>query len=234
MSNNDIHPTAVIADSVTLGVGNIIGPYAVVLGNTTIGDDNWIGPHAAIGAPPEVYSHAHRNVWDAVDPESAGIRIGSRNRIHEFVTIHSGWAGRTGVGDDCFIMAKTHLGHDVVLHDRVTLSAGATLGGHVEVWPWANLGMLCTVHQKVQVGPGAMIGMASAVRKDAPAFTITLGNPARTIGINEIGLTRNGCPQELVASMTDHLLGRAELPGGLDSALARILTQWAEHAQVNQ
>lgn len=225
---NDIHPTAVIADSVTMGVGNVIGPYVVLLGSTELGDGNWIGPHVAIGAPPEVMGHEHLNVWDGVDGASGGVRIGSHNRVREFVTIHSGWAGRTSVGDDCFLMAKSHIGHDVCLHDRVTLSAGVALAGHVEVWPWANLGMLTSVHQKVLIGPGAMIGMGSSVRKDVPAFSITLGNPARTTGINEIGLTRHGCPQGLVEPMVDYLLGRAELPADLDPALRLVLTRWQD------
>ena len=224
---NDIHPTAIIADSVELGDGNVVGPYAVISGRTVIGDGNWIGPHVAIGMPPEVYNYEHTAVWNEPERERF-VRIGNGNVLHEFSNVQCGWATDTVIGNDCFLMTQAHVAHDCVLDNRVTVSSGVTLGGHTHIWSMANVGMSSVVHQRAQIGPGAMIGMGSAVRKDAPAFSITVGNPARTTGINVVGLERNGCDATTIDAMTDFLLGRGELPASAPEALRELLTAWAD------
>lgn len=227
---NNIHPTAIIGDDVQLGDDNVIGPYTVISGRTTIGDGNWIGASVAIGMPPEVYGYPHGPVWDE-SGDTGSIVIGDRNVIHEFVSIQLGWAEQTRVGSDCFLMTKSHVGHDCVVDDRVTLSCASLLGGHTRVWTAANVGMNSVIHQRMQIGPGAMVGMGSAVRRVVPPFSITLGNPARTSGINTVGLERNGLDAALVEPMTDYLLGRGELPDGVPDRLRELLSEWSASQQ---
>ncbi|WP_106849013.1 UDP-N-acetylglucosamine acyltransferase [Blastococcus sp. Marseille-P5729] len=224
---NNTHPTAVIGPDVHMGDQNTIGPYSVIAGHTTIGSGNWIGPHVVIGTPPEIYGVKHGPVWESSD-EIGEIIIGDRNVIHEFANIQPGSVHPTRIGDDCFLMTQTHVGHDCILGDRVILSCSVMLGGLSRVWSGANVGMSSVVHQRLQVGPGAMVGMGSAVRRNAPAFAITLGNPARTTGINTVGLERNGVPPELVDAMTEYLLGRGEMPEGVPADLAERLRAWQQ------
>ncbi|MGH3468883.1 MAG: UDP-N-acetylglucosamine acyltransferase, partial [Thermocrispum sp.] len=92
---NRIHPTAVIGDGVQLGDGNDIGPFAVVVGPVVIGSGNWIGPHCVIGTPASDRGAPHPAAWDGApsgDPEQDGfgVRIGDRNVIREYCSVHQG------------------------------------------------------------------------------------------------------------------------------------------------
>lgn len=191
---NRVHHTAVIGPGVELGTGNTIGPYAVLLGPLLLGDDNWVGPHVVLGTPAEIAGTEHAAAW-AGDQVGSGLRIGSRNVLREYTTIHQGHYGVTVVGDDCYLMNKVYVGHDGEIGDRVTMASSATLGGHVHVGSAANLGMGATVHQRRLIGPGAMVGMAAVVTRDLPPYALAYGSPCRVHGANRVGLDRAGVPR---------------------------------------
>jgi UDP-N-acetylglucosamine acyltransferase len=87
------------------------------------------------------------------------------------------------------------------------------------------------IHQRTDIGPGAMVGMGSAVRKEVGAFTIAVGNPARVTGVNTIGLNRRGCDDATVEGLGDFLKGKGELdPAGLPEEVASLLKAWAARA----
>ncbi|MER7001477.1 UDP-N-acetylglucosamine acyltransferase [Dactylosporangium sp. NPDC000555] len=222
---NKVHPTAVIGAGVQLGDNNVIGPYTVIIGPTSIGDGNLIGPHASIGTPAEYRGGPHPTGWDG-EIAGAGVAIGNGNIIREFVTINQGTHETTTVGNDCYLLARTHVGHDCVLDDAVTLADAVQLGGHTHVWSWTNIGMASVVHQRSQIAPGVMIGMGSAVRKDVPPFTIAVGNPARVTGVNRVGLSRRGCTDEMVDEVAAYLAGKSAIPGDLPAELAEQLAAW--------
>lgn len=221
---NRIHPSAVISDGVELGEDNVVGPYAVVLGPVRIGDRNWIGPHACIGAPAEHRAHVQPAAWDG-EVGGLGVLVGDDCTVREFATVHQGTERVTTVGDGGYLLSRSHVAHDTVLHPGVTLAPGAALAGHCDVGPGATLGMGATVHQRTRVGPGAMVGMSSAVNRDVQPFTTVLGNPARVAGVNEVALRRWGADDALVAAWADVLAGRAGL-GGAPRAVVDLLHDW--------
>jgi UDP-N-acetylglucosamine acyltransferase len=216
---NDVHPTAVVGSAVTMGQGNVVGPYVVILGPVSLGDGNWIGPHVVIGTPAEIRGSDHGRLdghpTGAHGPGvvSTGIRIGHRNVVREFTTIHQGHYAQTVVGDDCYLMNKVYVGHDSVLGDGVTVAATATLGGHVHVGPAANLGMGAIVHQRRVIGPGVMVGMGAVVTRDIPPYALSFGNPSRLRGVNRVGLDRAGMPSSAIEE-----LERAYAAGTVPSA----------------
>jgi len=195
---NSIHPSAVVGPGVELGSGNTIGPGVVLLGPMKIGDGNWFGANTVIGAPAEIRGIEHGRAWDG-ELVGTGITIGSGNVFREFVTIHQGHYDRTSVGSDCYIMNKVYVGHDGHIGNGVTMASSVTLGGHVHVGDGANLGMNTVVHQRRVIGPGAMVGMGSAVTRDVPPHAKAYGNPCRVRGVNAVGMTRGGLPEEAVA-----------------------------------
>ena len=227
---NRIHPTAIIGSGVELGSDNVIGPYAVVLGPCRIGNANWIAPHVTIGGPAEYRGGDHPVGWES-ELTSHGVEIGDRNVIREFVTVNGGTETTTVLGTDCYIMSGSHVGHDCIVEDGVTITSAVSLAGHCRIWTRANLGMGTVVHQRTHIGPGAMIGMQSMVRRDVGAFTMTFGVPARPMGINTVGLQRWGCDEAAIAALEAHLAGEADLPPGLPPALAEALKRWAARAQ---
>lgn len=213
---NRIHPTAVIGEGVQFGDGNVVGPYAVIVGPTVIGDGNWIGPHVTIGTPGEDRSREHPAAWDAAptgdpDHDGHGVAIGSRNRIREYVSVHQGTWRTTTIGDDSYFLRNSHIAHDCLIDDAVTMASNAVLGGHCHIWTGANLGMGAVVHQHVSIGPGAMVGMGAAVRREVGAFTIAVGNPARVSGVNVVGLSRRGLDEAAIEALGPWLKGKGEL-----------------------
>jgi UDP-N-acetylglucosamine acyltransferase len=107
----------------------------------------------------------------------------------------------TRVGDNCWIMAYTHIAHDCVVGNHATLANNATLGGHVELGEWVTVGGLTGIHQFVKVGSHVMIGFASAVAQDVPPFMLVDGNPLAVRGVNAVGLRRRDFDNHRIAAV---------------------------------
>jgi len=222
---NRIHPTAVLGAGVELGDENVIGPYAVVSGPCRIGNRNWIGPHVSIGGfGPAGEPSAGVPTDSATNP---GVVIGDGSIIREFVTIRQGLHHTTRLGNNCYLMGRAHVHHDAVLDDDVVVSSAVQLASGVRVGAWANIGIGTIVQPGLRVGPGAMVGMGSDVRRDVPPFTITVGTPARTTGVNRVGLSRRGCSDAAIDAVAAFLTGRAGLPSELPADIADRLRAWA-------
>lgn len=186
---------AVIGPDVQIGAGTWIGPHAVVRGPTRIGSDNKIYQFASVGEVPQDLKY---------QGEATELVIGDRNVIREFVTLNRGTVqdqGRTQIGDDNLIMAYCHVAHDCVIGNRVIMSNGAQLAGHVRVDDAAILSGFTLVHQFSHIGSHAFTGMGSAVNRDVPPFVLVSGNYAEAYGINKEGLKRHGFSREEIAAL---------------------------------
>ena len=209
----EIHPTAVVSPRAEIGDGSYVGPYCtvgdevrlgarvrleshvVVSGRTEIGEETHVFPFASVGLAPQDLKYRG---------EPAETRLGRRNRVREFVTIHRGTEPGgmlTSIGDDCLIMAQAHVAHDCRVGDRVIMANAATLAGHVEVADGANIGAYSGVHQFCRVGREAFVGGYSVVVKDAMPFAKSVGNHARCYGLNTVGMRRRGYPEETVRAL---------------------------------
>ncbi|ETW05098.1 acyl-[acyl-carrier-protein]-UDP-N-acetylglucosamine O-acyltransferase [Aphanomyces invadans] len=198
-----IHPTAVVHPNARLGHDVHIGPYCtigpevslhdnvvlkshvVVEGDTTIGENTALFPFACIGGPPQDKKH--------VPGGHSALVIGKNCLIREHVTINSGTslgAGTTRVGDECWILAGAHIGHDSQVGSRVVLSNNVCLAGHVTIQDLAIVGGQVGIKQFVHIGSLAMIGGKSAVDGDVLPFGLVSGNRAKLVGLNLIGLRR--------------------------------------------
>lgn len=157
--------------------GTYIHPTAVIGENVTIGKNVYIGPLCVIGYQPEWKGHEH---------EDAGVVIEDGARLTGLVTVDSGVTSQTVIGKDCYLMKHSHVGHDAILEDQVTLSPGAKVGGHCIIGVMSNLGMNCTIHQRVNIPYDVMVGMGAVVTKKTELrhSTKLAGVPARIIGEN--------------------------------------------------
>ncbi|MDX6270479.1 MAG: UDP-N-acetylglucosamine acyltransferase [Acidobacteriota bacterium] len=241
-----IHPTAIVSQSAQLGEDCFVGPYcvigdevvlgrgvrveshAVLDGRTRIGDETHIYPFASVGLAPQDLKYRG---------EPAETRIGARNQIREFVTIHRGTEGGgmlTAVGDDCLIMAQAHIAHDCLIGDRVIMANAATLAGHVNVASGANIGAYSGVHQFCRVGREAYVGGYSVVVKDALPFALTVGNHAKCYGLNKEGMRRRNYPRETIAALHHafHLLLSARL--NTTQAVERIRAEITDAPEVEE
>lgn len=193
---NFVDPTALVHPSVKMGKGNVIGPHCFIGPNVTIGDDNTFNGFVSVGMPAE-----HKDFFDHI----GHIVIGHRNRIREFVTINSSTKGVTQMGDDCIMLRGSHLSHDSVLEDKVTVSCNVLIGGESTVMKGANLGLGSIIHQRQVIGSYSMLGMGSVVSKRLEVIPgmIFFGNPAKMQRKNEIGLHRAGITSAQLMTETD-------------------------------
>ena len=191
---NSIHPTAVIGPHVQLGTGNIIGPYVVITGSTKIGNNNWFGAGVSIGEQGDILGTPSAREIPSWSSESVqhefGVEIGSDNVIKEHVTLHAGSHRDTRIGNSCYLMPRSHLGHDCWLGDNVLLSPSAQIAGHVAVGSRTVIGMGALIHQFSAIGPVSMVGMGCCVRGNVETCRTVVGEPHRVSGINKVGIQR--------------------------------------------
>jgi UDP-N-acetylglucosamine acyltransferase len=169
--------------------------HCVIDGITHIGEGTHIFPFASVGLAPQDLKYRG---------EPSETHIGKRNSIREFVTIHRGTSGGgmlTSTGDDCLIMAQSHIAHDCLIGDGVIMANAATLAGHVTVQDGANIGAYSGVHQFCRIGREAYVGGYSVVVKDALPFALTVGNHATCYGLNITGMKRRGYPRAVIDAL---------------------------------
>lgn len=192
--NVEVGPYTVIGKGVRIGSGTVIGPHVHIASNTEIGRDNKISHSASIGDEPQDISFKGQPTF---------VKIGDGNTIREFSTIHRATIEDTAtcVGDNNYIMAYAHLGHDVKVGNKSIISNGVGLAGHVEVGDSAVISAYVGVHQFSRIGTMVMIGALARINRDVLPFMMIEGNPAVTHGLNVVGLRRNGIDQETRSSI---------------------------------
>ncbi|MEC8494566.1 MAG: acyl-ACP--UDP-N-acetylglucosamine O-acyltransferase, partial [Planctomycetota bacterium] len=185
-----IGPSAIIGPNVRVGARTRIGPLVVIDGHTTVGEDNVIVGQASLGGPPQDLSYRG---------EPTLLEIGDRNTIREFVSINRGTVkggGVTRIGSDNLIMACCHVAHDCEMEDNIVLSNSSGLAGHVKVGRNANLSGMCGIVHFVTIGDFAFLAGMTRLARDVPPYMIVEGHEGRVRGVNTVGLTRGGVPEE--------------------------------------
>lgn len=154
-----------------------IHPTAIIYPNVIIEPDVYIGPYCIIGAPAE---------WKGYEHCEGLVTIMSRSRLTGMVTVDSGTDKRTIIGKGCYLMKHSHVGHDAILAQNVTLSCGAKVGGHTIIEKNCNIGLNAVLHQKIRIPEGCMIGASAFVGKKSilrPYYKYA-GVPVKEIGSN--------------------------------------------------
>jgi UDP-N-acetylglucosamine acyltransferase len=191
-----VGPYCVIGADVELGKGCHLISHVVIEGPTKIGVDNGFFPFSSIGLAPQDLTYAG---------EPTRLEIGDHNEIREFVTINRGTVkggGVTRICDHNLIMAYTHIAHDCQVGSHIIMANAATLGGHVTVEDWANVGALCPVHHFVRIGTHSIIGGGSTITRDVLPFSKTSADRGTSAyGLNAIGLERRGFTKDRIKKL---------------------------------
>jgi len=208
----NIHPLAIVSPDAKLGPGTTVGPFcviepdvvlganctlasrAVVKSGTTLGDDNNLYEGAVIGGFGQ-----HVKM-----PEKMGrLVVGSHNTFRENVTVHRALheGHQTTIGDSNLLMVGTHVAHDCTVGSNVIFANNALLGGFVTVADRAFVSGAVAVHQFCRIGRMAMVGGCARVVQDIPPYVMVDGHSGLIVGLNLVGLRRNGYTQQEVTDL---------------------------------
>ena len=241
-----IDPTARIEAGAVIGEGAQIGPYCTigphvaigdgcrlvahvnVTGHTTIGPRTVIRPFASLGSPPQSFSYRGG---------PTRLTVGADCDIRENVTMNTGTEddhGLTQVGNNCFLMVGTHIGHDCTVGNNVVFANNTMLGGHVSVGDKVVFGGNVAVRQFVRIGEGAMIVGMSGVRADVIPFGMAQGPLAFLVGLNVVGMRRRGLSKADIhgvrAAYRELFFGEGEFRARIE----RVAAAHASNALVNR
>lgn len=196
---DDVHvgPFAVIGSKVQIGAGSNIAAHTIVKGPTVIGRNNRIYPFASIGDDPQDKKYAG---------EETHLEIGDNNVFREYCTVNRGTVhdvGVTRIGNNCLLMAYTHVAHDCQLGNEIIFANSVTLGGHVHVGDWVICSAFVGMHQFCRIGAHAFISGYAGIRQDVLPYVMITGNEPKPRGINSEGLKRRGFTPEQIRNLKE-------------------------------
>jgi UDP-N-acetylglucosamine acyltransferase len=241
-----LHPTAQVDPGARLGEGTTVGAFSVIGTDVIIGPGCEIGPHAVVEGPTVMGARCRVFPFACIGMapqdlkyrgERTTIEIGDDNVFREGVTVHRGTVGGGGVtriGSGNLLMAQTHVAHDCQVGSQIIFANAATLAGHVVVEDGATIGAFSGVHQFCRVGGHAYIGGYSVITQDALPYVLTVGNRAKSFGINVIGLERKHFTPEAIQALRQayRILFRSRL--NLQEALDRLQTEFPSQPEVGR
>ncbi|MDA0791008.1 MAG: acyl-ACP--UDP-N-acetylglucosamine O-acyltransferase [Proteobacteria bacterium] len=193
-----VNKSAEIGDNCVIGPFCTVGPHTRIGPNTTLRSHVLVEPYTVIGENCDVFPFVTLGIQSQDQKYVKGTvtftEIGARNVIREFVSIHSGTfeGSKTTVGNDCALLAQSHVAHNCTVGNHVVLSHSVALGGHVTIGDHANIGGLSAIHQFCHVGRAGMLAGMSRLTQDVLPFTIAEGFPAHMRVINKVGMERAG------------------------------------------
>ncbi|MFA5168969.1 MAG: acyl-ACP--UDP-N-acetylglucosamine O-acyltransferase [Candidatus Omnitrophota bacterium] len=211
---SEIHASAIIGKQVEIGVNNTIGPNVIIEDGVKVGSHNKIlaGAYLACGTEIGNYNILHMNAVIGHEPQDVAYhgqktftKIGSKNVVREFVTIHRGTKEGTAtvIGDENFIMAYCHIAHNCLLGNGIIMVNQASLTGHCIVEDRAFLSGMTGFHQFTRIGALAMVSALTAINKDIPPYVICGGRPGVAQGINVVGMRRAGIGPQVRAEIKE-------------------------------
>lgn len=211
MQETNIHPSAIIDPSAKIGKDVQVGPYVIIGKNVEIGQGTKIGPFCVIentkmGKNNDLIGSAFIGVKPqdlSYNGLESRVIIGDNNKIRENVTIHRATSLETPttIGNNCLLMANSHVAHDCVLGNNIILVNNCGVAGHVHIDDNAILSGMTAVHQFVRIGRFSMLSGLSGLPLDMPPFCRATGTRAKLVGLNTVGLRRAGWTREQISAV---------------------------------
>lgn len=207
-----IHPTAIIDPSAKIGADVTVGPYCIIGPDVELGDGCWLQHHVTIMGPSKIGKNNRFYAYGSIGQQSQDLKytaeptwleVGDNNTFREFCSVHRATSpgDRTLIGSHNNFLSYVHIAHDCVVGSHVIFSNNGTLAGHVVVGDHVILGGLSAVHQFCRIGTRSIIGGCSKVVQDVTPYSTADGNPARTRGLNLVGLQRAGFSRDQIRAI---------------------------------
>lgn len=224
-----IHSLALVDPEAVIGKNVIIDAFAVVEKNTVIGEGTHIYSHAVIHSGARIGKNCNifPNAVIAGIPQDLKFKgeesiaeVGDNTTVRECATINRGTVAKrkTVVGNNCLLMAYSHIAHDCVIKNNVIIGNASQLAGEVEIDDWAIVSGGVLIHQFSRIGVHVMIQGGSRLGKDIPPYVTVGREPLSYAGINVIGLRRRGFSNEQLGNIQE--MYRIIYQSGLNNSAA--------------
>lgn len=169
-----IEPMCLIGHDVVIGNHARIHSGTVIK-NAKIGDNFLANENAVIGA--NGFTMAEDENKDKYRIPTLGkVLIGNNVEVGSHDNISCGSGGDTIIEDNVKLDTQVHIGHDVYLHKNVEITAGAIVGGFVEVGEDSFIGINATLRNRISLGKGSRVSMGAVVTKDVASVQTVSGN----------------------------------------------------------
>ena len=174
---------AFIDKNVEIGDGCHIHPHVSILSGARIGENNEIFENAIISATPQDFR------WKGKD---SYVKLGDNNKIREQVIINRGMReeSSTTIGNNTFIFAQTHIGHDSEIGNNCVIGNAVKIAGYVKIGNHSILSSNALVHEKNHVGEWVLIKGGCRINGNVPPFAVMAHNPIVYFGVNSYVLKR--------------------------------------------
>jgi len=240
----DIHPTSIVEDGAKLGDGVEIGPFChvgplvtlgdgvilkshvVVNGHTTIGPRTRIYPFASLGYEPQDLKYRG---------EDTTLTVGADCVIREGVTMGPGTVtGRSAtiVGDRCFFLANSHVGHDSHVGSDCVFTNNCMIAGHVTIGNWVICGGGSAIVQYARIGNHAFVSGMTGIGADLIPFGLAFGSRGFLMGLNLVGLKRRNFSREAIHDLRRAYRALFAPEGTLKERVEDVAEEFADNAEV--
>ena len=189
--NVTIHPFAFIDKDVEIGDNCVIMPFASIIRGTRMGKNCKVFQGAIVGADPQDFRWKGGFTY---------CYIGDDVVIRENVIINRGFNSEEGtvVGNDCFIMAMTHIGHDSVIEGQCVLGNNVVIAGEARVGQCCILSSAVMLHENSRIGNWVLVKGGCRISGKVPPYIIMAHNPASYFGVNAFVLRKKGHTEDQI------------------------------------
>lgn len=225
-SGVSIGPFCTVGPHVKIGDGCRLIAHVNLTGHTTIGSRTVIHPFASLGSPPQSFSYKG-------GPTT--LTVGADCDIRENVTMNTGTeegGGATSVGDKCFFMVGSHVGHDCHVGNNIVFANNAMLAGHCTVGDYVVFGGGVAVRQFTRIGDGAMLVGMSGIRADVIPGAMAQGPLAHLVGLNVVGMRRRGLSKADIHGVRDAYRALFFGAGEFRDRVDKVAAEFGDNVQV--
>lgn len=206
---SEISQLAYVHPDAKIGEGVIVKAFAYIDRDTEIGDACVIGPHVSIHAGARIGKN--NKFFDgciiAATPqdfrwkgEASRVVIGDNNVVREHVIINRSIHpdGETSIGNNSFVMAQTHVGHDSKIGNWVVIGNSVKIAGACRINDYTILSSAALVHENCEIGRWVLVKGGCRVNNNVPPFCIMAHNPITYFGVNAYLLRKGGYSEDLI------------------------------------
>ncbi|MEM7467021.1 MAG: UDP-3-O-(3-hydroxymyristoyl)glucosamine N-acyltransferase [Pseudomonadota bacterium] len=192
----NIHPSAVIDQSVSIGEHSSVGANTVLCGDVRIGNFCDIEPNATIigpvalgnrvriGANSVIGGQSFTYVEDGEKwikfPDLAAIKIHDGAEIGAGVTIDRGTLSATVIGTGVILDNQVHVGHGVSIGRDCAIAAKTVIAGEASIGEGCKIGGACAIGEGVQItNDVTLLGMTGVSKSLHESGEYASGWPAQ-------------------------------------------------------